>query len=52
MLRDERDKNRKICPLKKTEDSILIDSSNMNVEETVNYMLQYIEEYKGKDYVL
>jgi len=46
ILRDERDKNRKICPLRKTEDSILIDSTNMSIEETVNTMLSYIEEYK------
>ena len=46
-LRDERDKNRKICPLIKTHDSILIDSTYMNIDETVNTMLKYIKEYKG-----
>jgi len=45
--RDERDKNRKISPLHKTEDSILVDSTNMNIEETINFILDYIEEYKG-----
>jgi len=45
--RDERDKNRKISPLHKTEDSILVDSTNMTIDETINFILDFIEEYKG-----
>ena len=40
--RDERDSTRKISPLKKAEDAILIDNSNQTIEETVNEMLSYI----------
>lgn len=47
IVRDERDKNRKISPLHKTEDSILIDSTYMTIDETIDFILQYIEEYKG-----
>lgn len=46
-LRDERDYSRKISPLIKTPDSIEIDCSNLNLEQTVEEMLKYIEEYKG-----
>ena len=33
--RDERDSNREIAPLKKAEDAILVDSTNMEIEEVV-----------------
>lgn len=41
--RDYRDEHRDICPLKIVGDAIVIDSSNLNLEETVNKMLSYIK---------
>lgn len=37
--RDEQDMNRKIAPLKKAEDAVLIDSSDMTIEEVVSAIL-------------
>ena len=34
--RDERDMNREIAPLKKAEDAVLIDSSQMTIQEVVD----------------
>lgn len=42
--RDEQDKNRKIAPLSIAEDAILIDSSNMSIEEVVGFMENKIQE--------
>lgn len=44
MLRDERDTNRELCPLVKVKDAILIDSTHLTLEETVNKILNYIKE--------
>ena len=41
--RDYRDEHRDICPLKIVSDAVVIDSSNLNLEETVNKMLSYIK---------
>lgn len=41
--RDYRDEHRDICPLNIVGDAIVIDSSNLNLEETVNKMLSYIK---------
>lgn len=38
--RDERDMNRDIAPLKQADDAVLIDSSNMTIEEVVNKILE------------
>ncbi len=38
--RDERDMNRKVAPLKRAPDAILIDSTDMSVEEVVERILQ------------
>lgn len=38
--RDERDMNREISPLKKADDAVLVDSSDMTIEEVVNTILQ------------
>ncbi|MBU5669167.1 (d)CMP kinase [Peptoniphilus sp. MSJ-1] len=40
--RDYNDTHRKNSPLIQTDDAILIDSSNLNLEETVNKILEYI----------
>ena len=42
--RDYRDMNREISPLKKAEDAILVDSSNMGIDEVVNELVRIIEE--------
>lgn len=42
--RDEQDMNRKTAPLKKAEDAILLDSSDMNIEEVVAEMKRIVGE--------
>lgn len=41
--RDEDDSTREIAPLKKAEDAIEIDSTNMGIEEVLSYMIEIIE---------
>lgn len=38
--RDERDMNREVSPLRKAEDAVLVDSSEMTIEEVVKTILQ------------
>ena len=45
--RDEIDSHREIAPLKKAEDAILIDSTNMTIEEVVNRVIEIIDEKKS-----
>lgn len=40
--RDERDMNRDIAPLKQADDAVLIDSSNMSIEEVVSAILNEV----------
>lgn len=42
--RDERDMNRDIAPLKKAEDAVLIDSSDIGIEEVVEAILAVVNE--------
>lgn len=42
--RDYRDMNREISPLKQAEEAILVDSSNMGIDEVVNELVRIIEE--------
>ena len=42
--RDYRDEHREVSPLKPAKDSIIIDSSNQTLEETIEQCLQYIEK--------
>ncbi len=44
IVRDIKDSTRAISPLKKAEDAVLIDSSNMSVEEVVNTIIKFIKE--------
>lgn len=44
--RDNRDMNRAIAPLKQAEDAILIDSSNMSIDEVVERILKGVHERK------
>jgi cytidylate kinase len=41
--RDEEDKNRKVSPLKKAADAVLIDTTHLNIDEVVNQIMQLIE---------
>lgn len=42
--RDYQDSHREIAPLKQAEDAILVDSTEMNLQETIDYMLNIIKE--------
>ena len=41
--RDERDEKREICPLKIVEDAIIIDSTNLTIDETVEKILKNLK---------
>ncbi len=45
--RDYRDMNRKISPLKQAEDAVLVDSSNMTIEEVVNAIVGIVNEKRN-----
>ena len=47
-FRDENDQNRKVSPLIKPLNSIIIDSTDMNIEETFNFALIHIQKYLNK----
>lgn len=47
-FRDENDQNRKVSPLIKPLNSIIIDSTDMNIEETFNFALTHIQNYLNK----
>lgn len=38
--RDERDMNRTVSPLKQAEDAVLVDSSDMTIEQVVSHILE------------
>lgn len=42
--RDEFDSNREITPLVKADDAILIDSTNLSIDEVVDLMVEYLEQ--------
>lgn len=42
--RDEYDSTRKITPLKKADDAILVDSTNLNEDEVIDLMIKHLEE--------
>ena len=42
--RDYRDMHREIAPLKQAEDAILVDSSNMTIDEVVAEILKLVKE--------
>ena len=48
MDRDMQDSTREISPLKKAEDAIYIDSTNMTIEDVVNRIIEIINEKKGE----
>ena len=46
IARDEQDMNRKIAPLKQAEDAVLIDSSDMSIEQVVDAIIDVFEKTK------
>ena len=42
--RDYRDSHREVAPLKKVDDAVLVDNTNMSFEETINHCLNIISE--------
>jgi len=46
--RDEQDMNRKTDPLRQAEDAVLVDSTNMTPEETVDAIIRIVEGVYGK----
>lgn len=44
IARDEQDKNRKIAPLKVADDAIVIDSTNMSVDDVIKFIEKKIQE--------
>ncbi len=44
MDRDKRDSSREVAPLKKADDAIYIDSSDMTIEEVVNQIIEMIKQ--------
>lgn len=47
--RDEQDMNRKVSPLKKADDAIEVDSTNMSIEEVVDFITKTVLEGRGSD---
>lgn len=45
--RDERDMSREVSPLRQAEDAVLVDSSEMGIEEVVNEILRIAKEKAG-----
>ena len=43
-LRDYQDTHREIAPLKKAEDAVLVDTTKLTLEESIEYMLKVIKE--------
>ena len=44
LWRDKNDSSRKISPLKQADDAIAIDTTNMSIEEQVNFLEKYIKQ--------
>ena len=42
--RDERDMNREVSPLKQADDAVLVDSSEMGIDDVVNAILNVYKE--------
>lgn len=47
IARDEQDMNREIAPLKQAEDAVLVDSSDMTIDEVVNRIIELAERADG-----
>ena len=49
LARDHQDRNRKVSPLKQADDAVLIDTSDMNIEEVTAAILDLYEKEKNRD---
>lgn len=47
--RDKRDSTREIAPLKRAEDAIYVDSTNLSIEQVVEKIIEIIEETRKKE---
>lgn len=47
--RDEQDRNRETAPLRRAEDAVLLDTSTLNFEESLQALLQLIREKIGNE---
>lgn len=47
-LRDEQDMNRKTDPLRQAQDAVLVDSTNLTPQETVEAIVKIVEDVYGK----
>ena len=47
--RDERDMNRPISPLKQAEDAVLVDTSDLTIDEVAERILAIIDEKTGSE---
>ena len=45
--RDDRDRNRAVAPLRPAEDALIIDSSDLSIEEVEAQMMRFVEERLG-----
>ena len=45
--RDHRDMTREISPLKQADDAVLVDTSDMNIEEVTQALMKIVEEKCG-----
>jgi CMP/dCMP kinase len=43
-LRDDKDRNRKVSPLKPAEDAICLDTTSLDLNEVVNHMMGWIQK--------
>ena len=46
LTRDKIDSEREVSPLKQADDAILVDNTNLNKEETIQFILKKIEEFE------
>ena len=46
IARDEQDMNRAVAPLKQAEDAVLVDSSDMTIEQVVDAIIEVFQEKK------
>ncbi len=49
IARDKQDSEREFAPLKKADDSILLDTTNLSLDESVTAILKIVEESKAND---
>ena len=46
--RDIKDSTRAVSPLKQADDAVLLDNSDINLEQTVELIVKYAKEREGK----